>query len=67
MPETELGNAQLEAVAHVPEVAGVELALPPPPPPHAVSPIERMAIKPISFKDFIFMEVFSRWIINYKI
>ncbi len=38
MPETELGNAQLEAVAQVPDVAGVEAVPPPPPPPQATSP-----------------------------
>lgn len=38
MPETELGNAQLEAVAQVPEDAGVDAVPPPPPPPQATNP-----------------------------
>ena len=56
MPETELGNAQLDAVAQVPEEAGVEEAdPPPPPPPHATRTTENAIEIPANLRNLIFM------------
>jgi len=68
MPETELGNAQLEAVAQAPAEAGVEEVelLPPPPPPQATRTAESAMEMPINLRYLIFMDLLAseRWLIT---
>ena len=65
MPETELGKEQLDAVAHVPELAGVEL-VPPPPPPQDVNPADRSTTMLIDLRYLIFIEMLASGMVNYN-